>query len=370
MNDFWNKILPGSVKTDHGRFNGADLLIVVINLLLFAYTAYRSWRFLNGTFAGTDTTGEFTIMAIIGLVGLDIAAVAWSIVWMFGSTTKWQDTVSLVMFVVSVIGMILTSMVDTLNGEGTTPEVLKIAAFYGVPAIILMNVTAGIVYHMISPQVSLSRKERRMRSEITETQRLGEIAQRDTAMKLDLAEKQMQQNDALIERQQRLAQQKMILDGVQLGISQAMSDDTTVKRKGERVRAEITRGVEPPAPQSQSKQAFVKQTPAAHPAANGEADDMTLHNQAPVLTMPPASPASPAPDLQQMMFLVHLDTNGAVCSWRVHNEEKRQGGVHWDSAYNMYAVLVRADDGIDAGKRASEMLQPYLNGSNGSAPKA
>ena len=144
MNDFWNKILPGSVKTDHGKFNSADLLIVVLDLILLGYTCYRSFRFLQNTFAGNDTTGEYTVAAIIALVGLDIAAVAWSLVWMFGSTTKWQDIVSLLMFVVSIIGMVLTSMTDTLSGEGTVPVALQYSAYYGVPAIILLNVAAGI----------------------------------------------------------------------------------------------------------------------------------------------------------------------------------------------------------------------------------
>ncbi len=245
MNDFWNKILPGSVKTDHGKFNGADLLIVVLDLILLAYTCYRSFRFLLATFAGNDTTGEYTVAAIIALVGLDVAAVAWSLVWMFGSTTKWQDVVSLLMFIVSIIGMILTSMTDTLSGEGTVPESLKFSAYYGVPFIILLNVAAGITYHMISPQVSLGRKERRMRADITETQRLGEIAQKDTAMKLELAEAQAKQNDELIARQQRLAEQKIMLDAMRLGIDRAMSDDETVKRRGAQVQQQITSNVAP-----------------------------------------------------------------------------------------------------------------------------
>ncbi len=246
MNDFWNKILPGSVKTDHGKFNAADLLIVVLNIFLFGYTAYRSWRFLQGTFAGNDPNGEFTIAAIIALVGLDIAAVAWSLVWMFGSTSKWQDIVALCMFIISLIGMVLTSMVDTLSGEGVVPESLQTIAYYGVPAIILLNVAAGIAYHMISPQVSLSRKERRMKAENYETRRLGELAQKNTATKLEIAENQSRQNDALIARQQQLAQQKIVLDGINLGISQAMSDDTLVKNKGDEVSGQIRSNVAKP----------------------------------------------------------------------------------------------------------------------------
>lgn len=247
MQDFWNKLLPGSIKTDHNKFNGADLLIIVLDLILLGYTCYRSFRFLQNTFAGNDTTGEYTIAAIIALVGLDVAAVAWSLVWMFGSTTKWQDVVSLLMFVVSIIGMVLTSMTDTLAGEGTVPDALKFAAYYGVPAIILLNVSAGITYHMISPQVALSRKERRLKADTLETKRLGELAQQDTAMKLEIAEKHARQNDELISRQQRLAQQKITLDGIQLGISRAMSDDDAMKQRGQSVFEQLRNAVIPSA---------------------------------------------------------------------------------------------------------------------------
>lgn len=246
MQDFWNKVLPGSVKTDHGKFNSADLLIIILNILLFGYTAYRSFRFLQSTFAGNDTTGEFTVAAIIALVGLDVAAVAWSLVWMFGSTTKWQDLVALVMFIVSLVGMVLTSMTDTLAGESNVPPALKFSAYYGVPAIILLNVAAGIMYHMISPQVSLGRKERRMKADTRETQMLGELAQQDTAMKLEIAEKQARQNDELIARQQRLAEQKIKLDAIKLGIKRAMSDDETLKTRGAAVEQEIKANVAPP----------------------------------------------------------------------------------------------------------------------------
>lgn len=246
MNDFWNKILPGSVKTDHGKFNGTDLLIVVVTVILFGFTCFRTYRFLEATFSGVDTTGLFTIMSIVGLVGLDVAVIVWAVVWMFGSTSTWQDMVALVMFVVSIIGMVLTSMTDTLRGENTVPDVLLVSAFYGVPAILLLNVVAFIGYHMISPQVALKRKERRMKADSLETQRLGELAQQDTAMKLEIAEKQARQNDELIARQQRLAEQKIKLDAIKLGIKRAMSDDETLKTRGAAVEQEIKANVAPP----------------------------------------------------------------------------------------------------------------------------
>lgn len=351
MNDFWDKVLPGSVKTDHGKFNSADLLIIVLDLILLGYTCYRSFRFLQNTFAGNDTTGEYTIAAIIALVGLDIAAVAWSLVWMFGSTTKWQDIVSLIMFIVSIIGMVLTSMTDTLTGEGSVPEALRFAAFYGVPAIILLNVAAGITYHMISPQVSLGRKERRLRADMRETQQLGKLAQADTAMRLTLAEEQAKQNDELMRRQKILAHQQIVLDGERLGIARAMSDDEPVRQRGESVFTQLRESVLPSSP------------PAPQPVR-------AMNDIAPALPMQQASATSPSPEpqLQPIMFLVHVDaTTGSAGTWRVRWNETKEG-VHWDTTRDMFGVLVLAEDGITACRKAEEMAKPYLSG--GTVPKA
>lgn len=342
MNDFWNKVLPGSVKTDHGKFNGTDLMIVVITLILFGFTCFRSFRFLQATFSGEDTTGMFTIMSIVGLVGLDIATIAWALVWMFGSTTKWQDVVAMVMFVVSIIGMVLTSMTDTLRGEGSVPEVLLIAAFYGVPAIILANVVAAILYHMISPQVTLGRKERRLKADMLETQRLGKLAQTDTAMKLTLAEEQSRQNEQLIERQKILAQQHMVLDGERLGISRAMSDDTPVKQRGEAVLAQLRNAVLPSA------------DPAPQPRVVNETVPM----------LPPQPSSQPAP-LQSVMFLVHLTQQGSAETWMLSQEIRE--GVHWDAARGRIGVLVRAENHIAALQRAEEIAKSYVSND---APKA
>lgn len=321
MNDFWNKILPGSVKTDHGKFNGADLLIIVLDLILLGYTCYRSFRFLQNTFAGNDTTGEYTVAAIVALVGLDIAAVAWSLVWMFGSTTKWQDVVSLLMFVVSIIGMVLTSMTDTLSGEGAVPEALKFSAYYGVPAIILLNVAAGITYHMISPQVALGRKERRLKADIRETQRLGEIAQKDTAMKLELAEKQMRQNDELIERQQRLAEQQIKIDGMNLGINQALSDDSNAKRHGAAVRRQIESNVAPPQPAL----ALNSTAPALPPQdvivqhVGGWRRDTNGNIIPEVVTQAPAAPTYVSPEVAAAIERYQFDDNARAEYERVYD---------------------------------------------------
>lgn len=295
MNDFWNKVLPNQGKTDHGKFNGADLLIIILDLILLGYTCYRSWRFLQGTFAGNDTTGEYTIAAIIALVGLDIAAVVWSLVWMFGSTTKWQNVVSLTMFVVSLIGMVLTSMVDTLTGEGNVPAVLKQSAYYGVPAIILLNVSIGVVYHMISPQISLGRKKRQMEANIHEQQALGELAQRENAMKLELAQSLVRQQDALLEQQQRLAEQKMLIDANNLGITSAMSDEGTIKRRGESVREQIKNNVAnggttnipaAPAPTDHPSQEAIAYAMAILKAERAKGTETLVHAETP---LPPAS---------------------------------------------------------------------------------
>jgi hypothetical protein len=167
MSDFKNnmdamfaKVFPAAAEAaeeDHGGFNLGDLIVILVDLVLLLYTGFRSWHFLS-----TSIPSEFQIMALVGLWGLDIGAVAWSLVWIFGSTTKFQNWVSMSLFVADLIGVMLTSTVDTLMYADASgmPPILNAIAWYGIPLIIIANVVAGFIYHMSSPATRRRRAER------------------------------------------------------------------------------------------------------------------------------------------------------------------------------------------------------------------
>jgi len=182
------KIFPAAAEAaeeDHGGFNLGDLIVIVLDLVLLIYTGYRSWHFLSGS-----VTDEFQILAIIGLWGLDIGMVAWSLVWIFGSATRFQNWASMGLFVVDMIGVFLTSIVDTLafgNSEAL-PSVMRSVAWYGIPIIIGLNVLAGFVYHMTSPSTRKRRAQRAQDEELSQQMEKGDLELRRMNMQLKQAQ--------------------------------------------------------------------------------------------------------------------------------------------------------------------------------------
>ncbi len=182
------KIFPAAAdaaEEDHGGFNLGDLIVIVLDLVLLIYTGYRSWHFLSGSVAD-----DFQILAIVGLWGLDIGMLAWSLVWMFGSTTRFQNWTSMSMFVIDLIGMFLTSIVDTLSygNDGALPPVMKSLAWYGIPVIIGLNVLAGFIYHMTSPSTRKRRAERTQDEELGKQKEKGNLQLRRMNMQLEQAQ--------------------------------------------------------------------------------------------------------------------------------------------------------------------------------------
>src|SRR5258706_6648528 len=182
------KIFPAAAEAaqeDHGGFNIGDLVVIILDLVLLIYTGYRSWHFLSGS-----VSSDFQILAIVGLWGLDIGMVAWSLVWIFGSATRFQNWASMGLFVIDMIGMFLTSIVDTLaygNGDAL-PPIMKSVAWYGIPIIIGLNVLAGFVYHMTSPSTRKRRAERTQDEEMSKQQERGDLELRRMTMQLKQAQ--------------------------------------------------------------------------------------------------------------------------------------------------------------------------------------
>ncbi|MCJ7435296.1 MAG: hypothetical protein MUO77_17590, partial [Anaerolineales bacterium] len=148
-----------SIQTDHGGIDIGDLIVLLLDAVLLIYTAWRSYDFL----ATTVPTG-FQILAVVGLWGLDIGAVAWSLVWIFGSSTKYQDWTSMAFFIIDLVGVVLTSVTDSLmygEKDGAMTHTLEGIAIVVIPLVVVSNVVAGFIYHMTSPATKARREERK-----------------------------------------------------------------------------------------------------------------------------------------------------------------------------------------------------------------
>ena len=63
------------IQTDHGGIGIGDLIVLLLDAVLLVYTAWRSYDFLT-----TTVPTGFEILALVGLWGLDIGAIALSLI--------------------------------------------------------------------------------------------------------------------------------------------------------------------------------------------------------------------------------------------------------------------------------------------------
>jgi hypothetical protein len=151
------------IETDHGALGFGDLVVLILDAVLLIYTAWRSYDFLT-----TTIPSGFQMLAIVGLWGLDIGAVGWSLVWIFGSTSQYQDWSAMSFFVIDLLGVILTSLTDSLMygaKGGTMTTMLTGVAIVVIPLVVVGNILGGFIYHMTSPETKARREERKAKAE-------------------------------------------------------------------------------------------------------------------------------------------------------------------------------------------------------------
>jgi len=209
------KIFPAaapSAEEDHGGFNLGDLVVIILDLVLLIYTGYRSWHFLSGSVAS-----QFQILAIIGLWGLDIGMVAWSLVWIFGSATQFQNWASMGLFVIDMIGVFLTSIVDTLSygNKEALPSVIQSLAWYGIPIIIGLNVLAGFVYHMTSPSTRKRRATRAQDEEMSKQKERGDLELRRMNLQLTQAQDYTNKRATMLVSFAEIAEQNIAMSEIE-----------------------------------------------------------------------------------------------------------------------------------------------------------
>ena len=211
-------------NTDHGSFNFGDLLILLFDGILLMYTGWRSFDLLSGTVP----TG-WEIMAFIGLLALDIGAVLWSYIWIFNSSTDWQDRIAMIFFVIDMSGVALTSITDSLmygDEEGVILAMLEPITMIIIPIIIIANVIAGIVYHLTSDDTRSRRNQRKMEGRANrEKQR-----QQDEELQLHYAQQSLLRRQAELPRKVALAKLKIAQDQLEKDAMQALFGNGDVER--------------------------------------------------------------------------------------------------------------------------------------------
>ncbi|GAB1470246.1 hypothetical protein MASR2M66_11230 [Chloroflexota bacterium] len=212
----------GGIQTDHDGFTFSDLAVIALDAVLFIYTAWRSYHFL------TDSVPDgMQIMALVGLWGLDIGMVIWSLVWMFGSTEKYQDWTAMAFFLIDLAGVVLTSLTDSLSfssPDGSMTGMLQGIAAPAIPLIVVANVIAGFIYHMTSPKTRAQRDSRKAAAE--HRRKMEEVSK----MERDLiyAESYILAKQETLEKAQLLAEIKVAQDAVEQATRAKLRDQVGV----------------------------------------------------------------------------------------------------------------------------------------------
>ncbi len=133
-----------------------NFLLLALGVVLFVYTGFRTYDVLRMTLPA-----DAQEMAVLGIVGIDGAVVAWTLFKMFGARGDWQHAIANVMIVVALAGVLVTVLGDTLmrSPGASVPPYLQTAVWWGIPFLIWLNVAAGIFAHLQDPRHQIKRAQ-------------------------------------------------------------------------------------------------------------------------------------------------------------------------------------------------------------------
>jgi len=298
MNDLFEKMFP-NIKTDHGGVTLGDVLVILISLTMLIFTGFRSWDIIK-----TTVPQGWEVVAYVGLFALDGGMIIWALVWMFGSTTRYQDWLAMTMWLIDALGVGLAAMADTFlyapTATNTTGmvEAVSNAVWWVVPLLAMGNALAGIVYHFTHPAVLERRRERRLQAELREQAQTGRYHLRRQELQAEQARDLITQRQQVLDAYAKLVEQKRHQDALERQlIGKLLGNADAAATLDEAVR----KALEPAAVEAQTKDGdgIAPIRPAIPVAATGGTnhrghDDYTPDGASyPPDGAPPESPPNP-----------------------------------------------------------------------------
>lgn len=129
----------------------AQILLWGLVLSLLVFTAVRTLHFLGLTFPPDQG-----YMPWLGLAAFDGGVLLWLFFASSAASGFWQRAIAYLMIAVCLAGVIICTVADMLlvsaqNGLVKLPAGTGDNALRGVIAVIIINVIAGVVVHLLSP---------------------------------------------------------------------------------------------------------------------------------------------------------------------------------------------------------------------------
>ena len=225
--NLFQRMFP-NLQTDHGGFTFGDFLVIVMTIGSTIFTSWKSYDILRHTMATGDSA--YAVVAIGGLFFLDIGMVFWSLIWMFGSSTRFQDWLSLTMWGVDTLGVFLTVLADTFLYVGEAGEIVELVrqlVWWGIAPLAIGNLVAATVYHYTHPAVIRRRKERRMAAELELLRIEGEAEARRAELEVGLARDLVLRRREALEAYESLVDLHKRLEAIEQSLAAALLGERT-----------------------------------------------------------------------------------------------------------------------------------------------
>ena len=135
------------------------------------------------------------------------------------------------MFLIDLVGVGLTGLTDSLmyGNEGMMVDALSSMTRVAVPIVMFINVVAGFIFHMTSPQTRERRKLREMQAEHAEKMREVRQAQ----MRLAFTQAQLLARQETVELADVMAQIKVLQDQIEQNARKRLRDNRMAGIQGQ-----------------------------------------------------------------------------------------------------------------------------------------
>ena len=134
------------------------------------YTGYRTWHFLGEQMSGIGNDEIRVFLPLLFLFAAEVGIGIWHTLNMNHTTTNEQDIISGTMVWVDFVASLGAGVGDMIIAQSmiiyTVPRWLAVALIYGMPAVMALNIAAGLLFLSNDGQAKIEKGKKSLRFEI------------------------------------------------------------------------------------------------------------------------------------------------------------------------------------------------------------
>lgn len=151
-----------TMHLDHKSEGSGSVLLWIITTALLVFTAARSVHLIQSTLPE-----DSKVLAYAALAGLDGGVLAWLFWTTRSARGATQHTIGTLMIIVDLAGITAAVLGDTmLVADPTNRAIVATVAIWLVPLVIVSNVVATVVAHLVDPAQAIRDAQRSLRDEL------------------------------------------------------------------------------------------------------------------------------------------------------------------------------------------------------------